>query len=72
MESLIPMMVNDPMFQLDHLLHHFDTLINTDDERGIGTKLTMTFETIEFHKDSISGCMSLMDKLGVQTTDEDD
>ena len=72
MESFTPTMMNDEMFQLEQLLHHFDILINTDDERGIGTKLTMTFETIEFHKDSISGCMSLMDKLGVQTTDEDD
>ena len=55
-------------FQLEQLLHHFDTLIDTDDERGVGTKLTMTIETIEFSKNSISGCMSLMDELGIQTT----
>lgn len=68
-ESLIPIMMGEErIFQLDHLLHHFDTLINTDDERGVGTKLIISFETIEFRKDSISGCMSLMEELGIRTT----
>jgi len=59
-------------FQLNRLLRHFDTLINGDDEGGGGTKLTMILEIIMFNKDSISGCISLMDELGVRTTSEDD
>ena len=50
------------------LLHHFDPLINTNGEGEGGTKLTMTLERIYFGKDSISGCISLLDELGVQTT----
>ena len=50
------------------MLHHFDTLINVDDARGGGTKLTLTFDCIIFDKDSISGCIALMDKLGIRTT----
>ena len=68
-ESLLPIMMGEErIFQLDQLLYHFDTLINTDDERGVGTKLIISFETIEFRKDSISGCMSLMNELGIRTT----
>ena len=55
-------------FQPEQLLHHLDTLINTNGERGGRTKLTMTFEKINFRNDSISGCISLMDKLGIRTT----
>ena len=56
------------------LLHHFHTVINANGERESETKSTITFEiaAIGFCKDSISGCLSLMDELGVQTTDEDD
>ena len=59
-------------FQLMELLHHFHTVINADGEQRNGSKLTMIIERIEFRKDYISGCLSLMDELGVQTTDEDD
>ena len=54
--------------QLEELLHHFDTLINVDDEREEGTKLILTFDSIIFDNDSISGCIALMDKLGIRTT----
>ena len=50
------------------MLHHFDTLINVNDEQGEGTKLILTFDRMTFDKDSISGCISLMDKLGIRTT----
>ena len=52
------------------MLHHFDTLINTSGEEEGGTKLTMTLLQISFRKDSISGCISLLDELGVQTTNK--
>ena len=55
-------------FQLEELLHHFDTLINVNGEQGERTKLTLTFESIIFRKDSISGCIALMDKLGIRTS----
>ena len=57
-------------FQLEELLHHFDTFINANGERGSETKLIMTFESNIFRKDSISGCIALMDKLGIRTTDQ--
>ena len=50
------------------VLRHFDTLITTNGEGEGGTKLAMTLEQIYFRKDSISGCISLLDELGVQTT----
>ena len=50
------------------VLRHFDTLITTNGEGEGGTKLTMTLEQIYFRKDSISGCISLLDELGVQTS----
>ena len=56
------------IIQPEQVLHHFDTLINVNGERGGGTKLTLTFENIIFCKDSISGCISLMDKLGIRLT----
>ena len=68
--SLIESFCNAPggRFQLEELLHHFDTLINVNDEQGEGTKLILTFDRMTFDKDSISGCISLMDKLGIRTT----
>ena len=66
--SLIDSFDRNERFQPEQLLHHLDTLINTNGERGGRTKLTMTFEKIRFRNDSISGCISLMDKLGIHTT----
>ena len=57
-------------FQLEQLLRHFDTFINANGERGSETKLIVTFESNIFRKDSISGCIALMDKLGIRTTDQ--
>ena len=68
--SLIESFCNVPerRFQPEELLHHFDTLINVNGEQGEGTKLTLTFEGITFRKDSIRGCIALIDKLGIGTT----
>jgi len=63
--------VQEKVFQLDQLLRHFGPLINTNDERGGGTKLTMTFERIVFRKDFIRGGMSLLDAIGIQTNPPD-
>ena len=68
LSSLIDSFDRNERFQPEQLLHHLDTLINVNGERGGRTKLTMTFEKIRFRKDSISGCISLMDKLGIRTT----
>ena len=67
--SLIESFCNAPRerFQLEELLHHFDTLINVNGEQGEGTKLTLTFESIIFRKVSTLGCIELMDKLGIRT-----
>lgn len=60
--------VQEKVFQLDQLLRHFGTLINTNDERGGGgTKLAMTIERIVFRKNFISGGMSLLNEIGIQT-----
>ena len=58
---------NGRPFQPEQLFRHFDAFINVNDERGGGTKLTMTFERIVFHKYFISGGMSLLDEIGIQT-----
>ena len=68
LSSLIDSFDRNERFQPEQLLHHLDTLINVNGERGGRTKLTMTFEKIRFRKDSISGCISLMDKFGIRTT----
>ena len=44
--------------------------MDANGEQGSETKLTMTFETTEFRKDCISGCISLIDNLGIRTTDQ--
>ena len=66
--------INPPQIriQLKQLFDHFHSLINVDDgARGSGgTKLTMTIKSIIFRKHNISGCISLLDELGVQTTNK--
>ena len=50
-----------------NMLHHFRTLVNVNDERGGGTKLTMTIERIVFRKNFISVSMSRLNEIGIQT-----